>query len=229
MAELPDNDHATSRRVWRRLGALLGLFVVLAVTVTGAIADFRNFVLRGAGWALVDADPVQRADIIVIAVDAGAAGVLEATDLVHRGVAARVAVFAEPPDPLASEFAKRGLSPTHFEPWSIRMLNALGVTTTELIAQTPEGTEDEGRILPQWCDQNGFETIIFVSTSDHSRRTRRVLDRSMSGHHTKVLVRYSSYSAFQPDSWWTTRGGVRTELVEGEKLLYDVLRHPFSD
>jgi len=227
-AELEKSPVPEARRLWRRAGVWLALLLVLAIALIGAIPDVRHFALRSAGWALVASDSEEPADIIVIAVDAGAAGVLEATDLVHRGIASRVAVFAEPPDPLATEFAKRGLSPTNLVPWSVRVLNALGITQIEVIAQIPNGTEEEGKILPAWCDQKGFGTIIFVSTSDHSRRTRRVLQRSMSGHHTRVLVRYSSYSRFQPDAWWMTRNGIRTEFVEGEKLLYDVLRHPFS-
>lgn len=218
-----------ARRTWRRWSALLAALVALAIVLIAVIPDLRHAALRSAGWALVASDSEEPADIIVIASDAGAAGVLEATDLVRRGIAARVAVFAEPPNPLATEFAKRGIASTNVTPWSIRLLNALGITATELIPQTPEGTEDEGKILPPWCDQNGFRTVIFVSLADHSHRTRRVLDRSMSGHKTRVLVRYSSYSTFRPDSWWMTRGGVRTEIVEGEKLLFDVLRHPFSD
>jgi hypothetical protein len=40
-------------------------------------------------------------------------------------------------------------------------------------------------------------------------------------------VRYSRYSEFDPDSWWLTRGGQRIQAVESEKLLLDLLRHPF--
>jgi hypothetical protein len=50
----------------------------------------------------------------------------------------------------------------------------------------------------------------------------------MAGHHTRVLVRASRYGEFDPESWWMTRDGVRTELIEMEKLLIDVLRHPLS-
>lgn len=215
------------RRPYLRWTTFLLLSAMVGVAILLALPETRTSILRAAGWALVASDPEEPADVIVIAVDAGAAAVLEATDLVHRGVAARVAVFAEPPDPLQPEFAKRGIASYSQTPRPVRLLNALGVTA-EQIPQTPDGTEDEARILPQWCDQNGFQTILFLSTPDHSRRARRLLRRSMSGHKTRVLVRYSSYASFQPDSWWLTRDGVRTEAVEIEKLLVDVLRHPFS-
>ena len=73
-----------------------------------AIPAIRRSILRTAGWALVVDEEVEPADIIVVALGADGAGVLEATDLVHSGVAKRVAVFVEPPnDPVSSEFARR--------------------------------------------------------------------------------------------------------------------------
>jgi len=71
-------------------------------------------------------------------------------------------------------------------------------------------------------------SIIVVSAPDHSRRVRRVLHRSFRGHQTKVRVRSSRFSGFVPEAWWRTRDGVRTEIVELQKLLLDIAVHPFS-
>jgi len=43
-----------------------------------------------------------------------------------------------------------------------------------------------------------------------------------------VRIRSARYSSFDPDRWWTTRDAVRTEIVEIQKLLLDVVRHPIS-
>jgi len=43
-----------------------------------------------------------------------------------------------------------------------------------------------------------------------------------------VTIRSARYSAFDPDRWWTTRDDTRTEIVELQKLVLDVLRHPLS-
>ena len=71
--------------------------MLVIVTVGAAsmwVPAIRTPVLRAAGWALVITNaPAGPADIIVVAVDADGAGVLEAADLVHEGVATRVAVF----------------------------------------------------------------------------------------------------------------------------------------
>jgi hypothetical protein len=36
------------------------------------------------------------------------------------------------------------------------------------------------------------------------------------------------YSEFDPDRWWQTRDGARIGLVELQKLLLDLARHPIS-
>jgi len=54
-----------------------------------------------------------------------------------------------------------------------------------------------------------------------------VLDRALRGQDVRVMVRYARFTEFEPDTWWQTRGGQRTQAVESEKLLLDLLRHPF--
>ena len=212
------------RQSWA--GSLL-LVVLLGVTTIG-ISAIRRAVLRAVGGALVANEHVEPADVIVVAQDADGAGVLEAADLFHSGVAMRVAVFADPPGTVDRELIRRGIPYEDVAARSVRQLRALGVDTIDQIPRSEAGTENEGRVLPDWCDEHGFRSIVVVSTSDHSRRLRRVLHRSMKGHRTRVAVRSARYSEFDPDRWWESRGGIRTEIEEFEKLLLDAVRHPLS-
>jgi hypothetical protein len=50
----------------------------------------------------------------------------------------------------------------------------------------------------------------------------------MHGHAVHVTVQAEHYSSFDPDRWWETRTGIRTEIIELEKLVLDVVLHPFS-
>jgi hypothetical protein len=207
---------------------MLVVIMVLAMAPV-AVSALRTPILRVAGGLLVAEDPLGSADIIVVATDADGAGVLEAADLVHGGVATRVAVFADPPDPVVDrEFLRRGVPYEDVGARSTRQLRALGVETIEQIPRAVVGTEDEGRVLPEWCDQHGFRSVVVVATADHTRRLRRVLRRSMGGHQTRVMVRRARYSPFDPDRWWGTREGIRTGIVELQKLLLDIARHPIS-
>jgi hypothetical protein len=211
-----------------RVFALILVVLALVVFAVVAIRPLRERVLRAAGWALVVNEPVaSAADIIVVTVDSGPAGSLEAADLVQSGISKRVAVFRDPPDGEDYEFIRRGVPYEDAGARQVSRLRSLGVTDIVEIPRV-DGTEDEGKVLPSWCDEHQLRSIVVVAAKDHSRRVQRVLDRVMRGHPTHVIVRAAHYSNFDPDRWWETRSGVRTEIIELEKLSLDVVLHPMS-
>ena len=203
--------------------------IVLACVIASVVPTIRMRFLRAAGWALVvHRQAIQSADVIVVAIDADGAGTLEAADLVRNGVSTRVAVFATPPDATVdSEFLRRGVPYEDAAAVSTRQLHSLGIENVDQIARTVAGSEEEGEALPIWCDQHQYRSVVVVTTSDHSRRMRRILRRSQKSHQSIVTLP-SRYSGFDPDQWWKTRSGVRTEIIEFEKLLLDITRHPIS-
>jgi len=194
---------------------------ILAALVVG-----RQSLLRAAGWMLVADDPIRPADTIVIAVDAGGAGVLEAADLVRDGISRRVALLADPASGVEREFKRRGIVDESGAARQTRQLRALGVEDVELIPREVVGTEDEGTALPIWCQARKVRSVVVISSADHTRRLRRVLRRAMNGSPAAVMVRRSRYSEFDPDCWWRKRSGLRSGIIELEKLFLDVLRHP---
>ena len=212
---------------WPRRAPIL-VAVALATTTIVVVPSVREPVLRAAGWALVVNGPVAPADIIVLSLASGGAGALEAADLVQSGIATRVAVFTDPPSGEDHEFIRRGLPYEDAAARQIRQLRWLGVTDVVQIPRTDVGTEGEAQVLPPWCDQHRLRSIVLVTTRDHSRRLRRVLDRVMKGHSTRVMIQPSRYSSFDPDQWWKTRNGVRTEIVELQKLVLEVVLRPIS-
>ena len=214
-----------SLRPTARVTISLLCIVALATMIAAAVPALRHTVLRSAGWALVAEDAPAKADIIIISTDALGAGILEAADLVQAGYARRVAIFDRPQTRMSREFARRGVQSLDLKSVSIQLLHGLGITDIVVIPPVV-GTVDEGVVLQQWCVANSIHSILFVSVPDHSRRTRRVLDRALTPHGVRVMVRYARYSEFDPDAWWQTRGGQRVQAIESQKLLMDLLRHP---
>jgi uncharacterized SAM-binding protein YcdF (DUF218 family) len=220
----PVNVSMISR--WPRWTPIL-VVVALAAFAMVAVPSLWEPILRAAGWALVVDEPVASADIIVLSLASGSAGVLEASDLVQGGISKRVAVFMEPPNEEEDEFIRRGLPYEDAGASQIRQLRSLGVTDVVQISRV-DGTEGEGYALRQWCDEHQLRSIVFVATKDHSRRARRVLARVMKGHPTRVTVQPAHHSSFDPNRWWETRDGIRTEIVEVQKLLVDIVLRPMS-
>jgi uncharacterized SAM-binding protein YcdF (DUF218 family) len=209
----------------RRWAPILVL-VALAAAAIVAVPAVREAILRAAGWALVLNQPIAPSDIIVVSLDSAGAGALEAADLVQSGIATRVAVFADPPSGEDYEFIRRGLPYDDSSATQIRQLRSLGVTDIMQIPRSEDGTKGEGEVFPAWCDQHQFGSVVFVTSRDHSRRMRLVLDRVMKGHTTRVAVEPARYSVFDPDRWWETRDGIRIELIELQKLVLEVVLHP---
>jgi hypothetical protein len=188
----------------------------------------RRYVLTSLGRVLVVDQSIARADVIVVAIDADGAGTLEAADLVHKGVSTKVAVFDDPPTLVDREFLRRGVPYEDRAAVSIRQLHSLGIRSVEQIPRATSGSEEEGDILPGWCKEHGYQAMVVVTLADHSRRLSRILRRSPHAHDVNMIVQSSSYSEFEPDAWWRSRGGVRIELFEFQKLVVDVARHPFA-
>src|SRR6266481_8430447 len=120
--------------------AAIVVVVAAAAAAIVAMPSVREPVLRAAGWALVVNEPVAPADVIVVSPDSGGAGALEAADLVHSGIATRVAVFIDPPSGEDHEFIRRGLPYEDLGARQMRQLKSLGVTDVVEISRI-DGTE----------------------------------------------------------------------------------------
>jgi hypothetical protein len=214
-----------SRRRWILISVAVVVLATASILLTPGL---RTPVLRTAGWALVADDPVSPVDIVVVGVDAGDAGVLEAADLVQSGIAKRVAVFEPWVEPATREFSRRGVPYEDETAILIRRLAALGVTNVERIPGGVTGTEDASRVLSGWCAEHRIGSVVVVTNADHSRRLRRIMRRSTDSSTLNVHVRRARYSNFDPDRWWETRDSLRKGIVELQKLVLDVVRHPFS-
>jgi hypothetical protein len=212
---------------WPRRSPILFVVALAAVTIA-AVPSLRERILRAAGWAIVISEPLVPADVIVVSLNSDGAGALEAADLVQSGIANRVAVFMDQPTGESREFTRRGLSQEGPSARQMRQLKSLGVADVVQIPRADVGTESEGRVLAAWCEEHQLRSIVFVAARDHSRRLRRVLHRFMKNGPTLVVVRPARYSNFDPDRWWKTRGSVRTEIIELQKLLLDIVLHPLS-
>jgi len=211
---------------WRRIPLIL-LVAILTGAVVLAAPGMRTAALQSIARVLVVDDPLPDVpvDVVMVAVDAGSAGVLEAANLVQTGVANRVAVFAPPPGRVDLELLGRGLTYDDSEARLARELAALGVKNIVRLPRVA-GTEEQGGVLPAWCREHRIRSLVLVTSWHHSRRVRRVLERDMQRTPVEFSVRVARYSDFGPEDWWQTHEGLRVAGAEMQKLLWDVLRHP---
>ena len=206
----------------------LGLIVLILSAGAAALPPVRTPLLRSLGRFLVVSEQTASADAIVVAPESDVAGLIEAADLSAGGVSKRVAIFADRVQPADVELRRRGIVFNDVTSESVRILHALGVADIEKIPARAGGTEQETGELVEWCRMKGIRSVVVVSSADHTRRLRRVLRRSFGDPQVAVTVRAARYSLFDPEHWWATRDGARLGIVETEKLMLDLLRHPLG-
>ena len=130
-------------------------------------------------------------------------------------------------DPVSGEgheFIRRALPYEDEGAKQVRQLRSLGVTEVVQISKSLEPKVRLGSLCHGVTSINS-DPLCLWPVKDHSRR---VLDRAMKSNSIRVTVQPARYSSFDPDRWWETRDGVRTEIIALQKLLLDVVLHPMS-
>jgi hypothetical protein len=178
--------------------ALVGLVVLTLVWAC------HRIVLTSLGAILVVDESVGRSDVVVLAADAFEDGAPDAAAFVLRGLAPRVAVF--------TVAGSKDYDPTDE---TVRYFRSVGVPVVQL--STPvRGTTDSLPAFVDWAREHDVHTAIVVTTADHSRRVRSVLDRANARDHGVVAtIHVARDSAFRVDDWWAHP---RT-LIDGVKEL----------
>jgi hypothetical protein len=132
------------------------LRIIVAITVLGsslaASSSGRHAMLRAAGWFDCADDPIHPADAIVIAVDAGRAGSW------RRLTSCTVECLAGSPSLPIKQTMSTGSSRGRIDERGARApdpapADAAGVEDIERIPLPITGTEDEGRVFPEWCGE----------------------------------------------------------------------------
>ena len=200
--------------------------LLVTAVIIGASGALLPPIGRSIGGVLVATDVLQVVDVIVVPGWTYEAGALEAADLYKRGIAPRVAVLGPAPEPSRQELIRRGVVAIG-DPWVVSLMRRLGVQTIEVIPGYSTGTDADGQLIASWLKKNHLRSAVVIATSEHTRRLRRIMDRALEDKAVSVLVISASFSTYEPDRWWKTRAGVRTTVVELEKLLLDVVTHPF--
>jgi uncharacterized SAM-binding protein YcdF (DUF218 family) len=202
------------------------VFFCLVVIGLGAYVA-RPLYLPFFGEFLISADPLEKADAIIILAGDDTAGsrVSEAVSL-WRGGWAPVLVVSEAPiawGVTSADVARQ-------------QALALGIPMTQIIdvpGQSPAGrgllldsTLSESRLLLAECRKRNFKTVIVVTSNFHTRRAKRIFDRLFRDAGIRVLIHPSVDTSFRVDHWWTRRADARMWWLEMQKLVFSYLELP---
>jgi len=203
------------RTAMRILASLIGIGALCFV--------LRAPILVALGGMMVRADPLSKADAIIVLAGGTPQREIEGADLYLAGYAPRVVLTVERDSPAEELLHKRGIPYEDQNELKRRILVALGVPDSAVI-QLKEtratSTRMESDIVREWALENHARRIIVVTSAFHTARASFVFRRALRHDSVEVLMRPASEEAFDPSRWWTDRVQLRVGVFELQKLLF---------
>jgi uncharacterized SAM-binding protein YcdF (DUF218 family) len=203
------------------IARLRWLFLALALLYV-LVSAYHVPILTGIGRYLVVEQPPAKSDLLVCLSGGNVERGLATADLYNRGFASNVFVAREI-NPEGYEILKRrGVSYPESRELMIRMLKELGVPGSAILtSDTPsEHTVMEAAIVSGLVRENGFRSLILVTSPTHSRRAWLVFRKTMEKEGIRILMVPYSYSTFKAEDWWKDRRYAKEVLLEYQKLAY---------
>lgn len=206
-----------NRRRW-----LLVLVALLALA--GGLWMARNRILAAAGALLVDSDPAQRVDLILLLNGDLDTRPAAAARLWKQGLAPRIAIARSE----SSRAVQMGLVPNVTD-LALEMLQREGVPR-EAIDEVPfpggvTSTRDEAMAVRAWLREHPARSMLIVTNAIHTRRARWIFDRELRGAGIRILFWAVPDRRYRVERWWDNEHGFLGVYNEYLKLVYYRLRY----
>jgi vancomycin permeability regulator SanA len=85
--------------------------------------------------------------------------------------------------------------------------------------QDAYSTQEEARLLIRQFRLQNLDTVVIVTTSFHTARTRRIF-RKLAGGYPVVLVAAAEYNVYDPNAFWSNRESLKLWFDEWMKTLF---------
>jgi uncharacterized SAM-binding protein YcdF (DUF218 family) len=184
------------RRIWWSIG---GIAVMTLVFVAVLVAE-------AGAWLMVE-DPLRPAAVVAVFGGGAPFRAMEAARIYKEGAAREVWLteggwFLED-----VELGKLGINRTPEHTYSWGVLTRMGVpdVAIRVLPERNNNTAQEVQSIAEELDRAGFDGVILVTSSYHTRRVK-TLWRKLVGDKHPAIVRYTPDDPFQPHRWWRDAG-----------------------
>ena len=126
----------------------------------------------------------------------------------------------EIPDFAEAELIARGIPYTRVIDMQVDTMRLLGVPLERIsILDHANSTAEEAQIVLRLVTEKKLTRLIVVTSKQHTRRARLVMNRRLGPAGVSVIVRASRYDRTEADVWWRNRSTLRFTLFESQRLL----------
>jgi uncharacterized SAM-binding protein YcdF (DUF218 family) len=195
-------------------------FLVRVALVAAPLLLFSAIALPRLGSWLVVEDPLQKADAIIVLGGTMYERPLEAVELLAEGWADRVFLFQQVVDWGEASLIERQVPYTREVDLQIEIMQRLGVDKSRIaVLERANSTADEADYVFQLASREKFRRLIVITSRQHTRRARLVMNRRLDDLGVQVIVRASRFDRSDVDRWWANRSTLRFTLFETQRLL----------
>lgn len=195
------------------------LFIAL-VALAGIAYAGSTPLLTAMGHYLINDEPIEHADAIVVLAGSIPDRILEAVALYKEGRAPLI-LLSRGRDPAGySQLAALGLHVARQFELNRSVAEQAGVPATALIevGGNEDSTVDEAEEVLRYAGAHGIRTLIVVTSKHHSRRAS-IIYRQLADPQMRIMSRPSRYDEFEPQGWWHDRTYRRRVVIEYQKLV----------
>jgi uncharacterized SAM-binding protein YcdF (DUF218 family) len=204
-----------ARRRWLRYIVVVGVLMVIAAGTVG-----RPMLLRWIGGQLERQDALATADAIVVLAGGFPNREIETAELFAAGWAPKVFVTDEPEPAGMRLLRERGVAVPTSAQRRADVMVALGVPTQAITVLPPliQSTAEEAQAVLSVAESHRLTHVIVVTSRWHTARAGLVFRHVLSPTGVRVSMRGASLDPFTPQTWASTRTGLREGLIEWQKL-----------
>lgn len=189
--------------------------MLLAVAALAA-----RLLMPAAGRFLVEADPPEHADAIVVLAGSYPDRILEAVETYREGLAPRILICREPDMGGFRRMDALGVTIPRPSDLNRMVAEQLGVppAAIEVLNRAGGSTYDEAQIVLDQVKRYGYTSVLLVTSKYHTRRAAAIY-RFLAGGQVKIIARPARDDDFQSERWWRDRVSTRRLIIEYQKWL----------
>ena len=201
-------------------------FTLLIIIFLLVIVVSHQYVLKKIGSFLIYEQNPEKTDIIVVLNGRDTERSLAAVDLYKGGYANLIILAQGSKQPGCDEFWKRVSKNFNGKIFFQRAIEAMGIpeNSFKLIGDGVSSTYDEAKATRRFMRQNGYKSILLVTSKWHSKRAYLTFKSALKNDGIKVIVHPSKYDTFNPDAWWKNENDTEEVFGEYVRLAYYILR-----
>ena len=195
-------------------------FLLRSAIILAPLLLIASIALPRLGSWLVVEDPLVKSDAILVLGGTRFERPLEAVDLYAAGWAPRIFLTRQISDYGERALIERGVPFPREVDQQIAVMTQLGVPASAIaVLEEADSTADEADFLRRLVTRDRLGSVIIVTSRQHTRRARLVMQRRVSDLGTRVIMRYSHYDRSNTDQWWRQRSTARFTLFELQRLF----------